>query len=85
MLSTMFGQDMDLTRIFAKQTGDTSQDWHAAVDGQGATFTVIELANAGIENMRIGGYSGSSWSSSDEWLRSATSFLFNLEKGIKYL
>jgi hypothetical protein len=85
MLSTMFGYDMDLTRIFAKQTGDTSQDWHAAVDGQGATFTVIELANAGIENMRIGGYNGGSWHSSGSWGVNATNFLFNLDTGIKYL
>jgi hypothetical protein len=85
MLSTMFGQDMDLTRIFAKQTGDTGYDWHATVDGQGATFTVIKIANEGMENMRVGGYNGSSWNSSNDYAVDATNFLFNLDTGIKYL
>jgi hypothetical protein len=86
MLSTMLGSDMDLTRIFAKQTGDTSQDWHIAVNGQGPTFSVIEIANAGMDNMRIGGYNGRSWSSAGNYNYSvdATSFLFNLDTGIKY-
>jgi hypothetical protein len=84
MLSTMFGSDMDLTRIFAKQGGDTATDWHAAVDSQGATFTVLEIANAGMENMRVGGYNGSSWHSSGSYGTNATNFLFNLDTGIKY-
>lgn len=85
LLSSMFGQDINLTRIFAKQVGNTAQDWHAAVDGQGSTFSVIEIANAGMGNMRIGGYNGTSWDSGSGWGVDATNFLFNLDTGVKYL
>jgi hypothetical protein len=87
LLSTMLGQDMDLTRIFDKQTGNTSATWHSAVDNQGATFTVFEVVNAGMATMRVGGYNGASWSlgQSTPYGYSASAFLFNLDTGQQYL
>ena len=52
-LSEWLGSDFDLTRIFAKEDGDNSQDWHVAVDGQGATFTVMELFDNDTNERRV--------------------------------
>jgi hypothetical protein len=85
LLSTMLGQDMDLTRVYAKQAiGNSSYHWHTAVDNQGPTFTVFEVINAGQETMRVGGYNDASWSGTG-YADAANAFLFNLDTGIQYL
>ncbi len=84
-LSEWLGSDFDLTRIFAKEDGDTAQDWHAAVDGQGATFTVMELFdNDTNERTIIGGYNSISWSSQSTWGTSTENFLFNLSNDLLF-
>jgi len=62
-LSEWLGSDFDLTRIFAKGIdGGNSVNWHAAVDGEGATFTVMEVFDKDTNESRIiGGYNGATW------------------------
>jgi len=83
-LSSWLGQSVDLTNIYTKQAGNTSLDFHAAVDGKGATFVVMQVTDqySGMTGL-VGGYNPQSWSSSnyynysyDEGSRNA--FLFNL-------
>jgi hypothetical protein len=73
-LETWLGEGpITLTKIYAKQTGDDSFDFHAAVDGKGRTFSVIEiLANSATDVVTgqtnnlyqiIGGYNPQSWRS----------------------
>jgi hypothetical protein len=84
-LSEWLGSDFDLTRIFAKSEGDTSVDWHAAVDGMGATFTVMEIFDKNTnESLIIGGYNSVSWSISGSYATSATAFLFNLSDDLLF-
>jgi hypothetical protein len=56
-----------LTSIFSRQVGDgkTSLDFHAAADGQGRTFVILEALTAGGQpaNEIIGGYNPQSWRS----------------------
>lgn len=80
LLSEWLGYDFDLTRIFAKGIdGHDSYDWHASVDGKGATFTVMELFDKDTNERRvIGGYSDISWQSSGGHQKVEEAFLFNL-------
>jgi hypothetical protein len=85
-LSTWLGQDVDLTRIFAKGVdGTTGAQWHATVNNKGATFTVMEIFN-GSERMIIGGFNENDWLSNTSWTQSSSTnnFLFNLTTGIEY-
>jgi len=62
-LSDWLGKgDIDLTNIFTKSGGNNSQDWHAAVDDKGATFTLIESTFEGNTYI-FGGYNDYSWNS----------------------
>jgi len=81
--------DLDFTNIFTKVAGDDSRDFHAAVDGKGRTFTLIELLQFAGNPTReiIGGYNPQSWDSSNQYhLTSAnsqrTAFLYNLDAGL---
>jgi len=79
---------VDLTNIFDRSAGDTAADFHAAVDGMGRTFTLIQLNNAGTTHT-VGGYSPQSWNSSSSYNLSPTAadqtgFMFNLETGRLY-
>lgn len=83
-LGNWLGQGVDLTNIYTKQSGNTSYDFHAAVDGKGATFTVMQLTNqySGMTSM-IGGYNPESWNNYSGWNLSSntndrSAFLFNL-------
>jgi hypothetical protein len=74
--------DLTFTNIFTKQTGDTSQTWHSAVDNQGATITLLEAIVNG-ETYVLGGYDPQSWSSANVWNTisnpaNRTAFIFNL-------
>jgi hypothetical protein len=85
-LATWLGEDVDLTRIFAKGIdGTTGGDWHAEVDNQGRTFTIMEVFN-GTDRRIAGGYNQFSWNSTGRTVQSTSkeNFLFNLTSGIKY-
>ena len=77
-----------LTSIYVKQEGDTSLNFHAAADNQGATFTVMFSSRDGTSAV-IGGYNKDSWSS-DGWYNmdynlgdGDDNFIFNLSSGEK--
>lgn len=76
-----------LTNIFTKAPGNNAGDFHAAADGQGRTFSVIEAfdQNSGVRVI-IGGYNPQSWNSSEGYHITIpdsehTAFLFNLTAG----
>jgi len=83
-LSEWLGEDVDLTRIFAKGVdGDDSYAWHAAVDNQGATFTIMEIFDNNTNERRvIGGYNSNSWLSKSSYSSSESAFLFNLSDSL---
>ncbi|GAB6053227.1 hypothetical protein JCM17960_20470 [Magnetospira thiophila] len=90
-LESWLGQgDLSLTNIFTKTANDTSYTWHAAVDGQGATFTVMEWnyldAQGQAQTDLVGGYNPQSWDQSSNYHYTSadserTAFLFNLTTG----
>jgi hypothetical protein len=86
-LAQWYGEDFDLTRIFAKGIdGDTSVDWHRYVDQKGPTFTVMEIFS-GDERMVIGGYADFDWLGHTATTYGGVtndSFLFNLTTGVDY-
>jgi hypothetical protein len=86
--------DITLTSLYVKQAGDTSFDFHAAVDDQGATFTVMTVQKSNGVSAVIGGYNKDSWFSSNSWGWGDYSydanlgdgddnFIFNLTSGVK--
>jgi hypothetical protein len=79
-LSEWLGEDVNLTRIFAKGVdGNDSYAWHTAVDGQGATFTIMEIFDNDTNERRvIGGYNAVSWHSNNGYSAGESNFLFNL-------
>ncbi len=100
LLEGWLGQGpLTLTNIFTKnQTdgrtdNDDSYDWHAAVNGRGATFTVMYATelNTGVSAI-IGGYNPLSWANSGSYsgynvtndILQRTAFLFNLNTGVKF-
>ncbi|TFW36013.1 PEP-CTERM sorting domain-containing protein [Massilia horti] len=75
--------EFTFNNVFTLQPGDTSLDFHAAVDGKGETFTLLQVTNQLGDTYLVGGYNPQSWSSTDGWhvtdpdyLR--TAFLFNM-------
>jgi len=78
--------DIDLTNIFTKTGTQNSVDWHAAVDGKGATFTLIE-AIYNNNTFIFGGYNDYSWNSSTGYntvdYNVDNSFLFSLTNNVK--
>lgn len=73
---------LDLQNLYTRRAGDDSLDFHAAVDGRGPTFTLLEVSNPAGERWVIGGYNPQSWSSTDGWHVTErswqrTAFLFN--------
>lgn len=81
--------EFNLTRVYALEPGDTAPDFHAAVDGKGPTFTLLQLTNALGDSYLVGGYNPQSWSSTDGWHvteRDAdrTAFLFNMSEPAVY-
>ncbi|MYM98004.1 PEP_CTERM-anchored TLD domain-containing protein [Duganella vulcania] len=83
-LATWLGNGpLTLTNIYTKAAGDTALDFHRAVDGKGATFSVMEASNGKGQTWLIGGYNPQSWASAGEYNMTydnsqRTSFLFNL-------
>lgn len=75
------------TNVFTKESGDTSSNFHAAVDGIGPTFFVAEARsrNSSDPFQIIGGFNPASWNSSSGYIRTMpnteadrTAFIFNL-------
>jgi hypothetical protein len=74
--------DQVFAPLFTGVPGDTSLDFHAAVDGKGPTFTLLQVSNA-VGSWLVGGYNPQSWSSTDGYHLTPTdaertAFLFNL-------
>ena len=94
-LQSWLGQgDITLTSLYVKRAGDTSVDFHAAADDQGATFTVMYTSNYNGASAVIGGYNKDSWTSwgSSGWADynydynlgdGDDNFIFNLSSGQK--
>ncbi len=91
-LEAWLGQgNLDFTNIYSKTTGDTTFDFHAAVDGMGATFVLMNVYGNGfgyfpLPSQIIGGYNPQSWSSAETYnLTSSdadrTAFIYNLSSG----
>ena len=81
---------LTLTNIFDKTAGDTSANFHAAVDGQGRTFSVLEILNGnGYSHQVIGGYNPQGWHTGPNYANytpndvDRTAFLFNFTTDIK--
>ena len=82
-LKTWLGGPFTLVRLYDKQDGQTAADFHAAVDGKGRTFTVMEATTELGQTFKVGGYNPQSWDSSGAFHRTTedalrTGFLFNL-------
>ncbi|MDN4052429.1 PEP_CTERM-anchored TLD domain-containing protein [Massilia sp. YIM B02763] len=81
--------EFNLNNVYTLHAGDTSADFHAAADGQGATFTLLEVTNSGGDSFLVGGYNPQSWSSSGGWNETErdwqrTAFLFNFTEPAVY-
>jgi hypothetical protein len=89
-LSSWLGEGpLGLDLLFAKAPGKTAADFHAAADGKGRTFTVMQAYGVDGRAWLVGGYNPQSWSSKggfnmtpDEADR--TAFLFNLTSGVRF-
>ncbi len=92
-LEAWLGQgNLNLTNIYTKSSGDDSYDFHAAVDNQGPTFTLISIYGNGgngipsVSSQIIGGYNPFSWLSGSTGYNYTTNrdaFLFNLTTGVR--
>jgi hypothetical protein len=90
-LETWLGQGpITLTNVYTKQSGDDALDFHAAANGVGPTFVVLDISDpdaAGTTHTGIvGGYNPQSWDSVSGYHTVAlpanrTAFLFNLTTG----
>jgi hypothetical protein len=74
--------NLAFTNVYSKSGGDTGATFHAAANGLGPTFTLLQ-ATVGAQTWVIGGYNPLSWSSIDNYNLSPTNvqrtaFIFNL-------
>ena len=75
---------LDFTNIFTKSgPTDTTAMWHAAVDGQGSTISLLEATDSAGDMYVIGGYAPQSWDSFGNYHYTytdleRTAFIFNL-------
>jgi hypothetical protein len=75
---------IELDNIFSHVQGDgkTGADFHAAADGKGATFSIVEIMDStGFSHEVIGGYNPNSWNGAlNGYFTSVTpaAFIFNL-------
>lgn len=88
-LSDWLGEGpIQLTNIFDKVPGNTTQDFHAAADNKGATFSIIEVSGfQGVSlttPILIGGYNPQSWISSGTTTNTGNSFIFNLSQSLLF-
>ena len=82
-IETWLGEGpIKLTNIYAKQNGQTSIDFHNAVDGRGRTVSILKILD-GVGSQLIGGYNPQSWALFDGYHftpldAQRTAFIFNL-------
>jgi hypothetical protein len=74
--------EFNLNNVYTREAGDSATDFHAAADGKGATFTLLEVSNSSGASYLIGGYNPQSWESQGGWHETErdfqrTAFLFN--------
>lgn len=79
----------DLLNVFTRQDGDTAADFHAAADGRGPTFTLMEVTNESGESFVVGGLNPQHWSATDGWHNTPsgtyrTAFIFNMTRPAVY-
>jgi hypothetical protein len=75
--------EFTLDNLYTLHAGDTSDAFHAAADGKGATFTLLDVTNDAGARFLVGGYNPQSWASNDGWHETQrdwqrTAFLFNM-------
>ena len=73
---------LDLRNIYTREQGHNSRDFHAAADGAGMNFTLLQVTNDFGQSWIVGGYNPQSWSSTDGWHETPrdwqrTAFIFN--------
>ena len=78
---------LEFTNLYEKAPDSNSLAFHAAADGRGATFTLME-AIYGDQTYVIGGYNPQSWSSTDTFSLTPTdaertAFIYNLTSGTR--
>jgi hypothetical protein len=83
--SLSYNGHLSFTNVFDKADGDTFIDFHAAVDGLGPTFFVVEATDSRYDAVTqiIGGFNPVSWRSDATWTETPNvadriAFLFNL-------
>jgi len=74
--------ELNLTTVYTLRPGDDSSDFHAGADGQGPTFTLLDVTNAAGASYLVGGYNPQGWASNEGWHETPrdfqrTAFLFN--------
>ena len=74
--------DQIFDNLYTRQPGDTSLDFHAAVDERGPTFTLMRVSDPLGNSYLIGGYNPQSWEFDTGWNVTErdfqrTAFLFN--------
>lgn len=79
----------NFTEIFSAMRGASSLDFHAAVDGKGATFALLQVSDPAGASWLVGAYNPQSWSSTDGWHLTPTdaertAFVFNLTDSVVY-
>ena len=79
----------DLSNVFTRDLDDTSVDFHAAADGRGPTFTLMQVTNDTGQSFLVGGFNPQSWSSTDGWHNTPrdpyrSAFIFNLTEPALY-
>jgi hypothetical protein len=80
---------LTLEQLYSRQLGDTSAEFHAAVDGKGPTMALMQVTTPAGLSVLVGGYNPQSWSSTDGWHltgddRERTGFIFNLSAPALY-
>lgn len=89
LLGWLGNPNVQLDQLFVKKDGDTAANFHAAVDGKGATFSLLRARDSAGNMWLIGGYNPQSWNAVDgdhvtipEAER--TAFIFNATAGFVY-
>lgn len=78
-----------LNLLFEKTPGKTAADFHAAADGKGRTFSIMQAYGDDGRMWLVGGYNPQSWSSKGGFnmtpnQEDRTAFLFNLTSGVRF-
>ena len=79
----------DLINVYTRDGDDTSVDFHAAADGRGPSFTLMQVTNDAGQSFLVGGFNPQSWSSTDGWHNTPrdsyrTAFIFNITEPALY-